>query len=149
MKSHRIVIVLLVVLAAALAGGQMVTRPFHNGSVWTITFIRTHAGMDNAYLSYLTTDWKREQEAMKQEGIILSYKVLATEPHATADFNIMLMTEYKDLATMEANEAKADALGQKLFGSDEKIQQGYKNRSEMRDVLGERLAREIILEPKK
>ncbi len=149
MKSHRIVIALLVVLAAALAVGQMVNRPFHNGSVWTIAFIRTHAGMDNAYLTYLTTDWKREQEALKQEGIILSYKVLTTEPHAATDFNVMLMVEYKDIATMEANEAKTDALGQKLFGSDEKIQQGYKNRAEMRDVLGDRLAREIILEPKK
>ena len=59
------------------------------------------------------------------------------------------MVEYKDLATLEANEDKADALLQKVFGSDEKVMQGYKERSEVREIMGDRLAREIILEPKK
>jgi hypothetical protein len=35
-----------------------------------------------------------------------------------------------------------------MFGSDEKIRQGYKDRLEIREVLGERLAREIVLEPR-
>ena len=43
----------------------------------------------------------------------------------------MLMTEYKDLATMEANEDKGDALAQKMIGNDEKQMQGYKDRSEI------------------
>ena len=117
--------------------------------MWQINFIHTHAGMGNAYLNYLTSDWKREQEAMKQEGIILSYKVLTTESHGATDWDVMLMTEYKDLATREANEAKADAVGQKLFGGDQKIEQGYRDRSSMRDVVAGRMAREIVLEPRK
>ena len=117
--------------------------------MWQINFIHTHAGMGNAYLNYLTSDWKREQEAMKQEGIILTYKVLRSESHGATDWDVMLMTEYKDLAAMEANEAKADAMGQKLFGGDQKIEQGYKDRSAMRDVLAGRMAREIVLEPRK
>jgi hypothetical protein len=32
----------------------------------------------------------------------------------------MLMVEYKDLATLEANQDKADALLEKMFGGDEK-----------------------------
>lgn len=59
------------------------------------------------------------------------------------------MTEYKDLATMEANEGKADALLQRTIGDDSKQMQGYKDRSEIREVVGTRLAREIILEPKR
>jgi hypothetical protein len=61
----------------------------------------------------------------------------------------MLMVEYKDLASLEANEDKVDALLQKTVGGDEKVMQGYKERSEIREVLGTRLAREVILEPKK
>ncbi len=61
----------------------------------------------------------------------------------------MLMVEFKDLATLEANQDKADALLQKMLGGDEKVMQGYKERSEIREVLGTRLAREVILEPKK
>jgi hypothetical protein len=58
------------------------------------------------------------------------------------------MTEYKDLASLEANQDKADALAQKVIGDDQKQIQGYKERSEIREVMGDRLAREIVLEPK-
>jgi hypothetical protein len=65
------------------------------------------------------------------------------------DWNLMLMVEYKDLASVEANEDKVDALLQKMFGGDEKVMQGYKERTDIREVMGTRLAREVILEPKK
>jgi hypothetical protein len=141
-------IVLLVVLAGFTAYAQ-VARPYHDGSVWSIGFIRVKAGMESAYYNYLVSDWKKEQEAMKAEGIILSYKVISVEAHTPAEWNLMLMTEYKSLAAMEAGAEKADALGQKLFGSDQKMMQGYRDRLEIREVLGDRLGREIILEPKK
>jgi hypothetical protein len=126
-----------------------VSRPYRNGSVWEIAFIRVKPGMDPAYLNYLATDWKRNQEAAKREGLILSYKVLVTEAHGGADWNLLLLTEYKDLATMEANEPKADALAQRVVGDDQKQMQGYKERLEIREVMGQRLAREIVLEPRR
>jgi len=86
---------------------------------------------------------------LKKAGLIVSYKVLTSEPHNPGDFNIMLMTEYKDLATMEANESKEDALAQKVVGDDEKQRQGYRERLEIREVMGGRLAREIVLEPRR
>ncbi|MGH9949593.1 MAG: hypothetical protein ACRD6X_20665, partial [Pyrinomonadaceae bacterium] len=106
-------------------------------------------GMDTAYLNYVAGDWKREQEALKKDGQILSYKVITTEAHGSGDWNIMLMTEYKDLATMEANESKADNLLQTVIGNDEKQMQGYRDRLNIREVREVRLAREIILEPKR
>jgi hypothetical protein len=151
MKNKRIFIGSLMVLLLAMSAVvfAQVSRPYRNGSVWNIGFIRMKPGMDTAYLNYIATEWKRNQEAMKKEGIILSYKVLTTEAHGAADFNIMLMTEYKDLATMEANEAKADNLAQTVVGNDAKQIQGYKERLEIREVLQDRLAREIILEPRR
>jgi len=105
-------------------------------------------GMDSAYLNYLASDWKRNQEAAKKEGLIVSYKILSTEAHSRDDWNLILMTETKDLATMEANQDKADALTQKMVGDDQKQMQGYKDRSEIREIMGIRQAREIVLEPK-
>jgi hypothetical protein len=148
-RSAALAAIVLFVGLAGFTTYAQVARPYHDGSVWSIAFIRVKAGMDAAYLNYLASDWKREQEAMKAEGIILSYKVIATEAHTPAEFNLMLMTEYKSLAAMEANADKAEALGQKLFGNDQKMMQGYKDRLEIREVLGDRLGREIILEPKK
>ena len=152
MTARRILALTLLLTMVAIGitvYAQMITRPFHNGPVWQVNFIRMKPGMETAYLNYVAGDWKKEMEASKAEGIILSYKVLATEGHNPGDFNLMLMTEYKDLASMEANEKKADALAQRVIGNDDKQVQGYKDRSEIREVLGQRLAREILLTPGK
>jgi len=93
-----------------------VKRPYRNGSVWTLAFIRMKPGMDTAYLTYLGGDWKRNQEA--------------------------------HLAALEANEDKSDAILQRVIGDDQKQMQGYRDRAEIREVLGGRLAREIVLEPR-
>ncbi len=61
----------------------------------------------------------------------------------------MLMTEYKDLATYEKNLEKADNLLQTVIGNDEKQMQGYRDRLEIREVLQDRMAREIVLEPRR
>jgi len=140
---------IVLILTLSIVVVAQVSRPYRNGSVWNVAFIRMKPGMDTAYLNYIATDWKRNQEALKKDGLILSYKVLTTEAHGAADFNIMLMTEYKNLATMEANENKADALSQKVIGDDQKQMQGYKERLEIREVLQDRLAREIVLEPRR
>ncbi|HEY6122594.1 MAG TPA: hypothetical protein VIV66_21745, partial [Pyrinomonadaceae bacterium] len=102
-----------------------------------------------AYLNYIAGDWKREQEALKKDGQTISYRVLTTEAHGSNDWNIMLMTEYKDLATLEANQTKADNLAQTVIGNDEKQMQGYRDRLQIREVLETRLAREQVLEPKR
>lgn len=150
MNTKRITLVslaaLLVIVSASVFA--QVNRPYHNGSVWSIAFIRMKPGMDTAYLNYLAGQWKAEQEAQKKDGNILSYKVLSVEGHTPTEFNLMLMTEYKNLATMEANEEKSEAVAQKVVGDDEKQRQGYRERLEIREIIGDRLAREIILEPK-
>lgn len=151
MRKQRVLAICLGVCLLLLGVSlyAQIVRPTHNGTVWTLAFIHVKPGMDSAYDKYLAGDWKKEQEGLKAAGMILSYKVIATEAHSPTDWDLMLMVEYKDLATLEANEDKADAMLQKMFGGDEKVMQGYKDRSEIREVLGTRLAREIILEPKK
>lgn len=139
---------LLALLIAGVTVYAQVNRPYRNGSVWNIAFIRIKPGMDTAYLNYVAGQWKAEQEAQKKDGNILSYKVLSVEAHTPGEWNLMLMTEYKDLASMEASEDKAEAVAQRVIGNDDKQMQGYRERSEIREVMGERLAREIILEPK-
>ena len=138
----------LVLLIAAISVYAQVNRPYHNGTVWNIAFIRIKPGMDVAYMNYLAGSWKAEQEAQKKDGNILSYRVMSVEGHTPGEWNLMLMTEYKNLATMEANEDKAEAVAQRVVGNDEKQMQGYKDRSEIREVMADRLARELVLEPK-
>ncbi len=151
MRHKKFVAVIVLVVAVMVVGLKVYAqaqRPYRNGSVWSVTFVRMKPGMDTAYLNYLSGDWKQEQEAYKKAGYVLSYKVLATEGHSPTDFNLMLLTEYKNLAAFEANEQKMDELSQKLFGDDDKQRKGYEDRTQIRDIMGDRLAREIVLEPR-
>jgi hypothetical protein len=151
MKRSTVVIGLLLAAVCVLVGlsaHAQVTRPYRTGTVWEISLIRMKPGMETAYLNYVATDWKKVQEAAKKEGLILSYRILTTESHRPDDWNMLLMVEHKDLATLEANEQKGDAFFQKAVGDDQKQMQGYKERLEIREVIGTRLAREIVLEPR-
>src|SRR5713226_3690260 len=148
MKRRALSLLAVLVLIVCISFYAQVNRPYHNGSVWNIAFIRIKPGMDTAYMNYVATSWKAEQEAQKKDGNILSYRVMSVEGHTAGEWNLMLMTEYRNLATMEANEDKSEAVAQKVVGNDEKQRQGYKDRADIREVMGDRLAREIILEPK-
>jgi len=151
MKAKRILIgsLVAIVLTLSVVIYAQVGRPYRNGTVWSIGFIKMKPGMESAYLNYVATDWKRDQEALKRDGQIISYKVLQTEAHGSTDWNLLLMTEYKNMATREANEPKEDALYQRTIGNDEKQRQGYRERLEIREVMADRLAREIVLEARR
>ena len=151
MKRNLVLVCSLFVLMLTLSivTSAQVNRPYHNGPVWSIGFIQMKPGMDSAYLNYVATDWKKEQEPLKKDGQIISYMVIQTEGHSPTDFNLMLMTEYKNMATLEANQTKADNLLQTVVGDDAKQMQGYRDRLQIREVLGNRLGRQIILEPKR
>ena len=151
MKRNLILVfsLFVLVLTLSVAASAQVNRPYHNGSVWVVGVISMKPGMDGAYKNYIATDWKKEQEALKKDGQIISYMVIQTESHSATDWNMLLLTEYKDLATYEANLGKADNLAQTVIGNDEKQMQGYRDRLLIREVLGNRVARQIVLEPKR
>lgn len=138
-----------VALAQAASSPTPPARPFHDGPVWTLTFVHTKPGLSLKYMEFLASEWKKEQDALKKAGLILDYKVIGTEAHNPNDWDVMLMTEFKDLATLEANEDKIQAVAmQALDLNDQKLMQGYQERASWREIIGDRLAREIILEPK-
>src|SRR5713226_619804 len=134
MKKKNVLVgsLLLALLVVGISVYAQVNRPYHNGSVWNIGFIRIKPGMDTAYMNYVAGQWKAEQEAQKKDGNILSYKVLSVEAHTPGEWNLMLMTESKSLAAMEANQDKAEAVAQRVVGNDEVQIKGYKERLAIR-----------------
>ena len=81
------VVLLLPGLALAQAASKATppVRPFHDGPVWTITFVHTKPGLGLKYMEYLATEWKMEQDALKKAGLILDYKVIGAESHSPND----------------------------------------------------------------
>ncbi|HVG19796.1 MAG TPA: hypothetical protein VNI02_12155 [Blastocatellia bacterium] len=124
--------------------GFLEGRNFKSGSVWIVLFVRTLPGKDTVYFNYLADAWKRQQEVLKQEGVVLSYKILQTNQIHKDDFNVLVMTEYKSRASIDENQGKLDSVVRQVVGKDEVAMAAYRERETVRRVFGGKICREII-----
>jgi hypothetical protein len=134
---------LLAAVTVAPVIGQ-VHKYFRPGSTWTVTMIRIAPGMDQMYMEYLDGQFKKNEDAAVKAGLEKSYKVLRTLDDGNS-WNLLILREYGNLAAVEANEEKLDALSQQTEGSDQVQMKGYEDRNKYREVLGATYARELIL----
>ena len=133
----------LAAVGAVPVMGQ-VHKYFTPGTVWTVTMIQMTSGMDQMYLQYLDSSFKKSEDAQVKAGFQKSYKILRTLDDS-GQWNLLILREYASLAAVEANVEKADALSQQSDGTDQAQMQGYQDRSKYRAVVGTRWARELIL----
>jgi len=145
MKTVRRVVLIgvLTAIGAVPVLGQ-VHKFFTPGTVWTVTMIKMASGMDQSYLQYLDGQFKKAEEAQIKAGFEKSYKILRTMDDGGA-WNLLILREYTNLASIETNEDKADALSQQTDGNDQAQMQGYQDRSKYREVIGTKYARELVL----
>lgn len=121
-----------------------VHKYYNNGTVWTVTQVKIASGMDQMYLQYLDTQFKKNEDAQIKAGFEKSYKILRTMDDGGA-WNMLILREYASLASMEANEEKSDDLSQQTVGTDQAQMQGYQDRSKYREVVATKVMRELIL----
>src|SRR6476660_9509788 len=129
-------------MRALLAGGIAATitvtvagqvhKYYAPGTVWTVTMIKIAPGMDQVYLQYLDTQFKKGEEAQVKAGFEKSFKVLRTMDDGGA-WNMLIMREYASLASIETNEEKSDVVAQQTEGTDQVQMQGYQDRSKFRE----------------
>jgi len=131
-------------LMLAITATAQVYKYYSPGSVWTVTTIRIKSGMDQSYLSYLDSEFKKESDAQIKAGYMKSYKILRTLDD-DASWNLLILREYKSLAAMEADTEKSDALALQTSGNDDVQMKGYEDRSKIREVLATKTARELML----
>jgi hypothetical protein len=120
---------------------------YDSGTVWTISTIRIDANMDDEYLGRLSKTWKASMDEAKKEKLILNYKILKGSAANQDDFNLLLMVEFKDLASMDpdpAKDAKWKAIRERIRSNPEHqdIVQRY---GEIRQFFGQKVMREIFL----
>lgn len=119
-------------------------RTFKQGSAWTVAFVQVKNGMGVDYINSLKTTWRAVQEEGIKQGLILSYKILEGNASNPDDWQIMLMVEYKNLASMEGNEDKWDAIQKKVVGNEEDQKKLRDLRVNMRTMYGTKLMREVV-----
>ena len=119
--------------------------PYTEGSVWAMSMNRVKSGHGDDYYNDLRASLKRQLDEAKHQGLILSYKLIQTDATNPDDWNILLMVEYKNMAVLDGLRAKLDPIASRTIGTREERRDRAVKRNEIREVIGTKLGREIIL----
>jgi hypothetical protein len=128
MKTKTFFIVALSLGIVAICSGQTTSSPtvmsrvasgssapYTEGPVWTLTMIRTKAGLSDDYFRQISATVKPAYEAEKSQKIILDYKILQGDAMGPNDYNIVIMVEYPNMAGLDGLRDKTDPILEKVM----------------------------------
>ena len=122
---------------------------YDEGTVWTLTFVRTGANVTEDYLKDISKTWKAFMDEAVKDGYVKSYKILRGPAANEDDFNIVLMIENENMASFDPDaerDAKMDAIEKKIKESmKDNYEKTIKNYESIREILGTKVMREIYL----
>ena len=142
---HKHQFVGLVALACTALGASADDHPYTEGSVVNVARIRTVDGKFDDYMKWISTTWKKEQDAAKKAGYILDYQVLQVEPRGPDDADLILVITYKNWAALDGLLAKGDEIAKQIEGSIAAANQAQADRAKIRRVLGSSTMQELNL----
>ena len=111
-------------------------RNYGDGLVVNVSAIRTVDGHFDDYMQWLATTWKKQEEAAKKAGLILSYDVMVAQPRKPDDPDIYLIVRYKNWAALDGLGGKLDAVSAQIEGSVEKANAAQAARGKIRTIIG-------------
>ena len=120
------------------------SKAYKNGPVTNVSYIRTKPGQFNAYTKWLDGAYKKNMEAQKKAGLIVSYAIYQTQPSTPQDPDLILTVVYPNMAALDKTD-EIDAVAAAVLGSQDEQSKATIDRGAMREVLGTRLIRELVL----
>ena len=115
--------------------------------VWTVTTVKVHANLDDAYLEGLKNTWVPSMESLKKLGQIEDYFIYRSELPQSGDFNLMLVVRFADSAALAPNRERYEAF-MKEFGEEQSkrsTEYAQENYPGMREITGEYRFRRVTL----
>jgi hypothetical protein len=79
-----------------------------------------------ATMGYLDDNWIRLRAEAKRQGAVLNYNRVAGEESSNTDWDILLMTEYKNQAAYDGREKLFDSILKRLPNNTSEVIKGYK-----------------------
>ena len=105
--------VLRLVAVTMLCGGMAAPmtavaqdKPYAEGTVWAVTFIRVKPGMFDVYMRDLLPQRKKIDEEAKKQGLVISSHILTGNSMGHDDWDVMILDEYKNWAALDGLSAK-------------------------------------------
>jgi len=142
MKAMNLVAAAAICALSAVALAE--DRPYTNGPVTQITYVRVKDGHFDDYMRHLGGLYRKQMEALKTAGLVLDYKVLAPAPRTPSDANVILTVVYPNMGVFDKAK-EFDDVGAKVAGTFSEQNKAFADRGVMRDIIGSELAREMVL----
>jgi hypothetical protein len=137
--------IVLAILVAWILPASAQDKPYKEGTVWAITFIKVKPGMFDTYLRDLAPQRKKINDEAMKEGLLLSSHIFTGTSANHEDWDLMLMDEYKNWAAFDGLDDKYEAIAAKMIGSEDKRVQIMVKRNDMREIVGDKVVQELIL----
>jgi hypothetical protein len=134
----------LLTVWAGLCSAQS-DAPYTEGPVWQITMVKTKPGMSDEYLKGIAKTFKGSLDEAKKQNLIVDYKILIGDAATPQDFDILLMVESQNMAALDNAREKFDPIDRKISGEPAAQRANATKRLEIRDIMGDKLMREITL----
>ena len=132
------------VLAVSVTAQQS-SRAYTEGPVTDVQFIRVKPGHFDDYMTFLAGPYKQSMEAAKKAGVITDWAVYGSDNRDENDWNVALATTYKNMAALDNLPDRIDPITKQVYGSLPKSSEAMVKRGEMRDIVGNRLLRQLII----
>lgn len=118
-------------------------KPYKEGTVWQITFIKIKPGMFDVYMADLLPKRKKIFEESHKAGLVVSEKLLSGDAFGQGDFDLILMTEYKNFAAFDGLSDKFDVIMAKVIGNQDAQVKTMVKRTETREIIGSKVMQEL------
>jgi hypothetical protein len=115
------------------------------GPVWRVTYYHIKPGQSEAFWKDIRENLKPVYADLKKEGLISDYKMwLNDTTDHPGDWDVALGTLYPNYAALDAIDAKAATIVAKHYGSRDAMIEAGKKRTDLREVVASKLAREVM-----
>jgi hypothetical protein len=133
----------LLAAVSSLAAAQ--EKPWTEGTVWSISMIRVKPGMFDVYMREVLPMRKKINEEAKKQGLLVSSHVFSGNANGRDDFDVMFLDEYKNWAAFDGMTAKYYAIMRNVVGPEDKQVQVMTKRTEVREILGDKVMQEMVI----
>lgn len=144
MKRMLAVVLGLMMAAVAAQAGAQEAKPYKEGMVTEVTYVKTRPGRFNDYMKFLGTTYKALMDAQKKAGLVVGYSVFSAQPHSPRDADLILTVTYANMAALDRID-EGEAVVAKVVGSMDAQAKGAVDREALREVLGSETIRELVL----
>lgn len=116
-------------------------------AVWSVTTVKVHSNMGDAYLQGLKETWVPSSKVAKDLGQIEDFWIYRSDLQDSGDFNLLLVVKFANTEKLAPNKAEYEKFMAKFTKaqSDKTTQYAQKNYPAMREITGEYQMRLITI----